>query len=201
MTAKCLDQIGLVLGFISGLLLIPEIINVIARLEKPIEKQLNKFELWTKFPLRFSPPSWKYKYTDAQREAIEPLTAIRSLIFSVAWIALLVIGILLPSTVFVLLSQIILIAVVIGNMRKHIPLLPRVSVWKKIYIFFGGYFLIALLTPIVSLIRVIFLILQVIVTTVNNFFSKHDVLRNMFLIVAIIFFILSNILQFWATLI
>ena len=84
-TAKLLDQIGLLLGFISGFLLIPEIINFLplTKLQKSIELLLRKFENWTRFPLRFSPPSWKHKYTEEQREAIEPITAIRTFIFSI----------------------------------------------------------------------------------------------------------------------
>jgi len=49
-TAKLLDQIGLVFGFISGILLIPEIINFLSltKVQKSIESQLFAFDSWAK---------------------------------------------------------------------------------------------------------------------------------------------------------
>jgi len=84
-TSKLLDQIGLLLGFISGLLLIPEVINFLPllKMQKSIENRLYSFDNWAKrFPQKFYPPSWKHKFTEEQRESIEPKTAIRTFIFS-----------------------------------------------------------------------------------------------------------------------
>ena len=202
-TAKLLDQIGLLLGFISGLLLIPEIINFLPlmKFQKSIEGQLYKFENWARFPLRFSPPSWKYEFTEEQREAIEPITAIRTLIFSIIWIVLLVIGTLFSSKLLIVLSVGILIVVTLGNLGKHLPLWPHFCALKLIFIFITLLFILAILTPPISLLRVIMLILRSIVTRVNSFFSIHDILRTFLTMLAIVLFIISNILQFIATLV
>ena len=136
-TAKLLDQIGLFLGFISGLLLIPEIINFLPlmKFQKSMESQLHKIEDWARFPLKFSPPSWKYMFTAEQREAIEPITAIRTLIFSMVWIAMLVMGTLFSSRFLIVFSFGILIVVALGNIEKHLPLWRRLSVLQLVFIF------------------------------------------------------------------
>jgi hypothetical protein len=118
-TGNLLDQIGLILGFISGLLLIPEVFNLlpIEKLETSIESQLSNFENWaTRFPLRFTPPSWRYLYTEEQRTTvIEPKTAIRTLIFSIVWIAILVLGIRISSKTLIGLSVFIVIITAFGG--------------------------------------------------------------------------------------
>lgn len=201
-TAKLLDQIGLVLGFVSGVLFIPEIFNLIplAKLEKSIEKQLGMLENWATFPLKFSPPSWKYKFADEDRMEIERITAVRSLIFSIVWITILLMGILFSSKLLIFLCFLILITVVIGNIRKHFPSFYLVSGTQKILVFFSSLFLLVLITPLISLIRVVMLILRAVIAKVNNYYSTHEVLRSSLTLFAILAFIISNIFQFIATL-
>lgn len=119
MSANCLDRIGLILGLLSGLLLIPEVFKLlqVELFQKAIEKQLDKFETWSKFPLRFQPPSWKKSYSQAQREALEPITAISALIFSIVWIGTLVTGIIYSSRFLVILSFIMLMAATLRQIR------------------------------------------------------------------------------------
>jgi hypothetical protein len=61
MNANLLNRVGLALGLFSGLLLIPEVINLIPldRFEKSIEKQLDRLGEWAKFPLNFGNPPVK----------------------------------------------------------------------------------------------------------------------------------------------
>src|SRR5215216_7311183 len=115
-TAKLLDQIGLVFGFLSGILLIPEIINFLplTKIQKSIEDHLYIFNRWARrFPQRFYPPSWEYKFTENEREAIEPKTAIRTFIFSIVWISVLLRGIIISSTFLIAVGFGILISVVL----------------------------------------------------------------------------------------
>jgi hypothetical protein len=200
-TAKLLDQIGSLLGFISGLLLIPEIINFLPliKFQKTIAHLLHIFENWTRFPLRFSPPSWKYKYTEEQREAIEPITAIVTFIFSISWMAILVIGLLFSSKILIILSFDILIITAARNIRRINYLWPHLSVLTLISMFIVALFMLAIITPPVSLLRVVMLILRSVITSIHRFFSIHDVLRTSLTLLAIILFVISNILQFIAT--
>lgn len=202
-TAKMLDQIGLSLGFISGFLLIPEIINFLplTKVQKSIEGRLYAFDSWAKrFPQKFYPPSWKYKFTEEEREAREPKTAIRTLIFSIVWMAILARGILLSSTFLILLGSGILLVVTLGNMVVHLTLWRFLSPVRLVIIFIGMLFILAAFTPLISLARVILLILRSIGSWVQSFFSVHDILRTVLTLLAIILFIISNILQFVATL-
>lgn len=201
-TAKLLDQIGLLLGFISGFLLIPEIINFLPlmKLQSSIEHGLHRFENFSRFPLNYSPPSWKTRYTEEQREAIEPFTSIVTFIFTIAWMAMLVIGILFSSNIPIILSFGLLIVVTFRNVRRIYFLWPHLSVLTLISMFIVGLFMLAIITPPVSLVRVVLLILRSIITRVYSFFSIHDILRTSLTLLAIILFIISNILQFLATL-
>lgn len=202
-TAKLLDQIGLVLGFISGFLLIPEVINFLplTKVQTSIEGRLSAFDRWAKrFPQKFYPPSWKYKFTEKEREALEPKTAIRTFIFSIVWMAILIRGILISSTFLILVSLGILMLVAIGNMVVHLTLWRFISPAKLAIIFIGMLLILAVATPLISLVRVIMLLLHPIVSWVHNFFSVREMLRTSLTLLAIIFFILSNVLQFLATL-
>jgi hypothetical protein len=202
-TAKSLDQIGLLLGFISGILLIPEIINFLplTEVQKSIEGRIYDFDRWARrFPQRFYPPSWKYKFTEEEREATEPKTAIRTFIFSIVWIAMLIRGIAISSTFLIVMGLGILILVALGNMAVHLTLWRFISPVKLFIIFIGMLLILTLATPLISLARVVLLFLRPIVSWVHRFFSVREILRASLVALAIILFILSNILQFVATL-
>src|SRR5687768_13423534 len=180
-SAKLLDQIGLVLGFISGFLLIPEIINFLplTKVQASIEGRLSAFDRWAKrFPQRFYPPSWKYKFTEREREALEPKTAIRTFIFSIAWMAILIRGILISSTLLILVSLGILMLVALGNMAVHLTLWRFISPLKLVIIFIGMLLLLAVATPLISLVRVVMLLLRPVVSGLHNFFSVRETLRT-----------------------
>ena len=203
-TANVLDQIGLILGFISGLLLIPEVFNLLPteKLEISIESQLSSFENWaTRFPLRFTPSSWRYLYTEEQRTTvIEPKTAIRTLIFSIVWIVILVLGIRTSSQTLIGLSVFIVTITAFGGVIRIHSLWPKLSVMTLVLMFIVSVLLLVFGTPLISVIRVILLVLRRIAATMSNYFSKKDVLRWGLTLLAIIAFIASNVLQFIATL-
>ena len=107
MTANHLNQLGLFLGLISGLLLIPEVFRLIPfeYLSERIDKLLNNFEATTKFPIRFHPPSWKIFFSAEQREKyIEPITAVSGLIFSIIWVASVTFGLVASSRFFIIVG-------------------------------------------------------------------------------------------------
>jgi hypothetical protein len=200
MVAKLLDQIGLMLGFISGILLIPEVINFfpLEKFQKSIENGLIRFENWARFPLGFGPPSWK-KFRDEEREAIERKTAIRTLIFSLTWMAILARGIVTSSTFLIGLVIGILMVIALGHIVVYLPLWQRLSPVKFVIAFIGLFFGLMVVTPLFSLVRVVMLILRSIVSRMHSFFAVHDILRTSLTVLAIILFIISNILQFIAT--
>ena len=177
--ANCLNRIGLILGLISGLLLTPEVVNRIPvdRLEQALENWLNKFEIWLKFPLRFHPPSWKIIFSEKQREAIEPITAISGLIFSIIWIGTLISGIVLSSRFFVLLSLMTLVIITLRQLRvfyaKGFPL----NAANFIKHFFFGFILLSTITPILSLVRVVLITLRALAKWVRRLFNTHEVLK------------------------
>jgi hypothetical protein len=201
-TAKLLDQIGLVLGFVSGGLLIPEVINLLplTKIQNSIEGWLAAFENWAKrFPRRFYPPSWKMKYTEDEREGRESITAIRTLIFSIVWMTILARGILLSSTFLILLGLGIPFLITLGNMVVHLTLWRWIKPVALVIIFISFFLILIFVTPLLSLVRVVLLFLRPIVSWVHRFFSVRQILRTSLIALAIIFFILSNILQFVAT--
>jgi len=105
MTANHLNQLGLFLGLISGLLLIPEVFRLIPfeYLSERIDKLLNNFEAKAKFPIRFHPPSWKITFSEEQREKyIEPITAVLGLVFSIIWVATVMFGFVTSSKFFII---------------------------------------------------------------------------------------------------
>ena len=201
MTANLLNQIGLALGLFSGLLLIPEVLNLIPieRLEKSIRKYLEGLENWAKFPLRFHPPYWKRTFTEEQRDFIEPITAISAFVFSFTWVATLVTGLVFSSRFFIILSLIILAAGAFRSMGSYPAQVLRSSGRNILLIFLFALFLIAIVTPPVSVIRVLLLFFRAIVVRVKRRFSKNDTLRNLLIALAVVAFILSNVLQFAAT--
>lgn len=202
-TAKLLDQIGLVFGFVSGILLIPEFVNFLSlsKVQKSIEGRLAVFDSWARrFPQRFYPLSWRYKFTDEERQAREPKTAIRTLIFSIVWMTILARGIFTSSTLLIVLGLSILIFIALGNMVLHLTLWRSISPIGLVMIFIGMLFILAVFTPLISLARVILLVFRPIGSRMQSFFSVHDILRTFLTMLAIILFILSNTLQFVATL-
>lgn len=201
MTANLLNRIGLALGLLSGLLLIPEVLNLIPieRLEKSIRKYLDGLENWAKFPLKFHPPYWKRSLTEEQRNFIEPITAISALVFSFTWIATFITGLVLSSRFFMILSLMILAAGVFRSMGSYPAQVLRSSGRNIFLIFLFALFLIAIATPPVSVIRVLLLSFRAIVVRVKRRFSKNDALRNLLITLAVVAFILSNVLQFFAT--
>jgi hypothetical protein len=200
--AVWLDRMGLILGFISGLLLIPEVFNRIPaeRIERWLERQLDRTEQLARFPTRFSPPSWKTRLTPEQREASELPTAVASLIFSMVWIALLVIGLRLQIKFLVILVIAIVGLTAIRKVSRIHALSPRIGPIEGIAMVLTALAILIVGTPIISLIRVIMLIVRSAVGRMHRFSTTHDVLRNALTIFAIVAFILSNVLQFLATL-
>jgi hypothetical protein len=200
MTASLLNQIGLALGLFSGLLLIPEILNLIPieQLEKSIRKSLDDLENWSKFPLKLHPTYWKRTFTQEQRVFIELITAISSFIFSLTWIATLITGLLFSSKFFLVLSLITLMAGVLRSMGSYPAYVLRSSGRNILLIFLFALLIITILTPLGSLIRVVLLILRATVIRVKSRFAKSDALRNLLIALAIIAFIVSNVLQFAA---
>ena len=199
--ADCLNRIGLILGLISGLLLTPEVVNRIPvdRLEQALENWLSKLEIWLKFPLRFHPLSWKIIFSEKQREAIEPITAISGLIFSIIWISTLVSGIVLSSRFFVILSLMTLVIITLRQLRVfHTKGFPLNAANFTKY-FFIGFILLSTITPILSLVRVILMILRALAKRVRKLFNTHEVLRVSLTTFAILTFIISNLLQLIAT--
>jgi hypothetical protein len=208
MNAKQLNLIGLVLGLISGLLLIPELFNLIPlnKIEEAIEKGFDKFVSWTKISNKLHPLSWKILFSESEREErIEPITAFGGLIYSVLWISTVIFGIIIGSEFFI----------IFGFLVPFISALHRILTLKenakitgirvgiiKLLIFF----IVALITTItitgpISLVRVFLLILRKSFSWGEKFFSSHDVLRASLTILAILSFIISNILQIIATII
>lgn len=202
MTSNQLNQLGLFLGLISGLLLIPEIFKLIPfdYLEKRIDAGLNDLEAKTKFPMRFHPPSWKIFFSNEQREKyIEPITAISGLIFSFIWVGAIVFGFLINSKFFMLLGLIpplYTTVQIIIDFKNNVPGAKRHNIF---IVFVFSLSLMIFLSPFSSLFRVMFLILRFFVNRVKNYFLRHMALQNLMTILAIIAFIVSNILQFIAT--
>jgi hypothetical protein len=201
MTPNLLNRIGLALGLLSGLLLIPEVLNLIPieRFEMSIRKNLDFLGSWAKFPLRFHPPYWKRTFTPEQRDIIEPITAVSAFVFSFTWVMILVMGLRLSSKFFIFLSLIILLVGVFRSMGSYPAQVLRSSGRNTLLVFFFALSLIAIVTPPISLIRIFLIILQAIVTKVKQQFSKGDVLRKLLIALAVIIYIVSNILQFVAT--
>ena len=202
MTPERLDQVGLVLGLISGLLLIPEVFNLIPveRLQAALEARLRRLAVWTQFPLRYGPPSWKVIYTSEERAALEPTSAIRSLLFSLVWITLLLLGIRLYMDALVVLVVVILVAVTLGNVLRHKARLPRLGAIKVILLFATLIFMLAAVTPLVSLLRVVLLLLRALAIKFQGAASRHGTMRRLLTVLAVAAFIVSNVLQLVATL-
>lgn len=72
MTPDEMNRIGLWLGFISGLLLVPEVVNMIPseRFENAIRGILNSFERFSNLPQQFHPLLWQILYTEEARKNI-----------------------------------------------------------------------------------------------------------------------------------
>ena len=203
MTSTQLDQLGLILGLISGLLLIPQIFELIPfeHLEKRIGLWLTSLESKTKLPIRFHPPSWKIFFSEEQREKyIEPITAFLGLVFSIVWIGTIVFGIVMNSKFFILIGLMMPLSTTIQKVMDFRNNMPGAKRYNIFILFVPSLLLMVFLSPFSSLFRVIFLILRYIVTSIKNYFLKHMALRNLMTVFAIIAFIASNILQFIATL-
>lgn len=202
LTAKYLDQAGLILGFVSGMLLIPEVFKMIPaeKFERWLERQLHRTERFAGSPTKFSPPSWKVLLTQEQREAVEFPTACASFILSIVWIALLVIGLQLRLKILILLAVGIVVITAFSVVARGQAVWRGANAIQLLLMFLSAVALLAVGTPIVSLIRLLMLILRAIVGRIHRFSTTHDVLRSTLTIFAIFAFILSNVLQFLATL-
>jgi len=202
MTPNQLNQLGLFLGLISGLLLIPEIFKLIPfdYLEERIDAGLNDLEAKTKFPIKFHPPSWKILFSEEQREKyIEPITAVSGLIFSVIWVGTIMFGLFINSNFFILLGLIppfYTTVQKIVDFRNNVPGAKRHNIFV---VFVFSLLLMIFLSPFSSFFRVVFLILRFFVNSIKKYFSKHMVLQKLLIIFAIVAFIFSNILQLIAT--
>lgn len=203
MTSNLLNQIGIVLSLLSGLLLTPEIFNLIPvqQFDNKINDAFTRFEMWTKFPLNFHPPSWKRTLSYAQREAIEPITSVLGLIFSLIWISTLFFGIYFKLWVFIVLSLITISLTVLSHLRTLSLKGYKINVLNFIFYFLFAFLILTLVSPGGSILRIGMLIVRRLSLGIKRLFVKYGGLRNLLIAFAIIAFILSNLLQFIATLI
>ena len=201
MTANHLNQFGLLLGLISGLLLIPEVFRLIPfeSLNERIDKLLSNFDAKTKFPMIFHPPSWKMFFSAEQREKyIEPITAISGLVFSVIWVGTVMFGLITASRFFMIFGFIPPLYVIFRNLiefRNNLRETKRYNLVGLLVI----SLIMMLFSPAISLLRVVFLILRYFVSKMKQYFAKHMAIQNLMTTFAIIAFIISNILQLIAT--
>lgn len=202
MNPNRLNQLGLFLGLVSGLLLIPEIFRLIPfeYLEKRIGLWLNNLEVKAKLPIEFHPPSWKRFFSEEQREKyIEPITAISGFIFSVIWVGTVIFGLAISSKFFILVG---FLSPLYATIQKIIIFRERVPEIKRknfVVVFIFSFAIMIFVSPFASLFRVSFLALRFFVNSIKRYFSKHMALQNLFTIFAIIAFIISNVLQLIAT--
>lgn len=164
MSAEELNRLGLYLGLISGLLLIPEVLNLIPinQMEKVVEKLLAVLENWSSLPQRFHPQSWKQAFSEEGRQKyIEPITAILGLLSSATWIITIGVGIYASSKFFTLLG---LILPVYMTIERCVQFLARGLPISRLPAFFLLTLILTLIVaPPISLIRVIILIFRAIV--------------------------------------
>jgi hypothetical protein len=199
-TSKLLDQIGLLLGFISGIPLIPEVFRLlpIEKLEEAIEKLLLKIESASLVARRIY-PFFSYKTiwigSEEEVEKHERSNLIIALIFPILWILLLVFMPRIFTTIwfsFVLIATLYIVG--LGGKRKFRSLGTRVSRSSRLVLYMSFF-------PLMMLLWAILVIFRFLVRRIRRYFSTKDVVRTSLTIIAIIMFILSNIFQFIATLI
>ncbi len=197
-----LNRIGLILNTISGLLLIPEVLSKfpLDRIENSIEVMLNNISKLFTSPILIHPKSWQRIYSEEQRaNVIEPLTAFPTLLFSTVWITVLLGGIVSQSRFLILFACLLPSYVSLLNIQRNWKM-PNLQVknWR-IKVILTAIVSIFLLAGPFSLIRVLLFLLKKVVHRIQQFFASHNVVRSSILFFAISMFILSNILQLWAT--
>ena len=223
-TPKLLDQLGLLLGLFSSLLLIPEVLNFIKieRLEKITQGQLDKLVVWL---IGFALSKSSIDLTGPNIPGLPNMSDISKLHLpnnpelpnlpdiilnffrywyalayyggpSIISITLLVIGIVFSSKVIVILSLLILLIRLCIDLQEGLAQKSRSSTRQVIVGSLSHFFRTTILAvPILLLIVFWWIVMQV-----SIFFSRHGALRISLTVFAIILFILSNILQFIATL-
>ena len=220
-TAKLLDQIGLLLGLFSGLLLIPEVLNFvkIERLSKIVERQLDKFGVWLigfalskssndltepDIPIMPDIPKHDLPSTPDMPNLPDILIYFVKYAFALAYygiptiisITLLVIGIVYSSKLIIVLGILIPLGQLYIDLEKRLIQKSRSSTSKVIVESLKHFFRTSIgAAPILLLI-----VFWWSVIWINVFFTKHGGLRISLTVFAIVLFIISNILQFIATL-
>ncbi|HRJ74454.1 MAG TPA: hypothetical protein PLX90_00575, partial [Anaerolineales bacterium] len=181
---------------ISGLLLIPEVLNLIPidKFENVIKNSLSKLENFTNIPQRFHPRSWKLMYSEENRQKyIEPITAILGFISSTTWIITVVLGLSLPSKFLVLLGLMLPVYISIERIIQSHGF--RLSVWRFILLFISSLFATMIIAPPITLFRILLLVLYPFVIAIKKLFLRDNILRSIITILAILLFIASNIFQ------
>lgn len=200
MSPDDMNRLGLWLSFFSGLLLIPEIANLIPSdwLEKKIEKSLGILEDYTNFPQKLHPQSWqKFFSEEGRKKYIEPITAILGFVSSATWIITILMGVLSSSKFLIVLG--FFLPVYISFERIFQVYGFKLSIFRFILLFATSVFISLTIAPIFSLIRILLLPIQAVIVVLRNYFTRHHVVRSMILIVAIVMFVLSNIFQLLAS--
>jgi len=200
MTPDEMNRIGLWLGLVSGLMLIPEVINLIPidRLERAIERLLSTLENFSNIPQKLHPPSWQQTFSEEGRKKyIEPLTAILGFVSSITWIATIAIGAYTSSNFFVILGFILPAYIAIERILQIYGF--RLSITRFIVLFLYSLIFTLIVAPPISLIRILLLMFRAIILRLKNVFVGREVLRAAITLIAILLFIASNILQLLAT--
>lgn len=201
MTGLCLDRIGLILNLLSGILLVPEILDrlPIGQIQAAIDGSLESLEGWLRFPLRFHPIAWRLLLSERQRERLEAPMAIFNLGFSIIWMGTLLTGVLLASKFFVALGLAILVGVALMNWRSRILSRPQLGLLRIFGFFFVTILVIATLAPLLSLVRVLIIPLRKPMRRLRENFLAHPIQRQSLLAIAIFAFVLGNVFQYIAT--
>lgn len=194
-----MNRIGLWLGFISGLLLIPEVVNMIPseRFENAIRDILSSFERFSNLPQQFHPLLWQILYTEeARKKYIEPVTAVLGLLASTTWTSTVIVGLITSSRFFLALGLLLPIYIAIERIiQKHGFSLP---IYRFLILFFTSILFSLALAPLTSFARVLLLLLRTIVIGFQRIFSRHAVIRSLVTLIAILLFVASNIFQLLA---
>ena len=200
MTPDELNRTGLWLGLISGLLLIPEVFNLIPidQLQNLLTKLLGKLETLSGFPVTLHPKSWQRFFSkEGRQKYIEPITAVLGLLSTSTWIITIAVGVYTSSIFLILLGLVLPVYVSVERTLQFFS--GRLSITNFIVSFLFSILLSLFIAPLISLVRVIILILRFMILSAKRLFIRNKVLRTIFTVIAITLFIISNILQLLAT--
>jgi hypothetical protein len=189
MTPDELNRTGLWLGLISGLLLIPEVFNLlpIDQLQNFLTKLLGKLEILSGFPVSLHPKSWQRFFSkEGRQKYIEPITAILGLLSTLTWVITIAIGVYTSSIFFILLGLFLPIYVSFERTIQNFN--GNLSITRFIISFLLSMTLSLVIAPFTSLFRVIILILRLFILSMKKIFTRDKVLRTIFTIIAIVLF-------------